>query len=42
MTQTIAAAKQYGLQTLVWIRASETFCACSGYASIDDYTGLTR
>ena len=42
MTQTIAAAKQYGLQTLVWIRASETFCACSGYASIDDYTALTR
>jgi hypothetical protein len=42
MAQAVTAAKQYGLRMLLWIRASETYCACNGYASVDDLTALTR
>jgi hypothetical protein len=42
MTTAVSAAKLYGLKTLLWIRASETYCACNGYATIDDLVTLTR
>ena len=41
MTQAVGYAKQYGLKTLLWIRASDAYCSCSGYATIDDLSRLT-
>jgi hypothetical protein len=42
MTRTVGGARQYGLSLLMWIRAEEAYCRCSGYATIDDYQRLIR
>jgi glycosyl hydrolase family 42 (putative beta-galactosidase) len=41
MQTAVSAARQYGLAAFMWIRASDAFCFCSGYATIDDYDQLT-
>jgi hypothetical protein len=41
MSQAVGYAKQYGLKTLVWIRAADAYCACNGNATIDDLSRLT-
>jgi hypothetical protein len=42
MQGTVNSAKQYNFQALLWIRTSEAYCLCSGYATIDNYSSLIR
>ena len=34
---TVTAARQFGLSALLWVRAPEALCGCSGYATMDEY-----
>lgn len=37
MDAAMAEARRYGLRLFMWIRASEAYCSCNGYATIADY-----
>ncbi|MFL5955295.1 MAG: beta-galactosidase [Gaiellaceae bacterium] len=42
MQTAVTTAKQYGLAAFLWIRASDLYCSCNGYASIADYSQYLR
>jgi hypothetical protein len=40
MAAAVDAARRFGLSLFMWVRAEEAYCACNGYATIDDYERL--
>jgi hypothetical protein len=38
MTSTLAIAERNHLSAFMWVRASEAYCNCDGFATIDQYT----
>jgi hypothetical protein len=37
MDVAIGAAREYGLAAFLWIRASEAYCFCNGWATVEGY-----
>lgn len=40
MADAVKHARKHNLEAFLWIRASEAYCRCNGYATIDDYQRL--
>jgi Beta-galactosidase len=38
MRASVTDARRFGLAAFLWVRATEAYCFCQGYASIDEYT----